>query len=70
MAASGKLSLAYLRRALSVDCLQACMNSCVIPAPVATKMYLSCSRAYHDWKSELDTLTSNEFRDLVPAGEY
>jgi hypothetical protein len=62
MAASGKLSLTYIRstlRGLSPGVYElmchpgACGNEDV-PDPALC--------AYHDWKSELDTLTSNELR--------
>jgi predicted glycoside hydrolase/deacetylase ChbG (UPF0249 family) len=64
MSASGKLSLAYLRRILpklppgvhELMCHPgACGNEEVVDPAL---------RAYHEWENELDVLTSNEFRNL------
>ena len=64
MAASGKLSLAYLRSTLrglspgvhELMCHPGACGNEDVPDPALS--------AYHAWKSELDTLTSNEFRIL------
>lgn len=64
MAASGRLNLAYLRSAL--DRLPPGVHElmCHPGACSSNDVTNPAHRAYHDWKGEFDTLTSNEFRVL------